>query len=87
MRPCATSPKGAAPTPGETGASRPMTAPLNAYRVTVIEWLTHVATIKAASPENAQARTRQLWADLAEHEMFEFHDSGIDGVVVEEDAP
>lgn len=60
---------------------------LKNYRVVVIEWLSHTAVIEAASPEMAESEARQLWADNAEHEVFRFEDSGIDGVVVEELKP
>ena len=53
------------------------------YRVTVIEWLSHKALIEAESPEQAEAKARNLWADNAEHNVFAFEDSGIDGVMVE----
>jgi hypothetical protein len=32
----------------------------------------------------SKAQARQLWADNAEHEVFSFDDSGIDGIVVDE---
>ena len=57
---------------------------LRAYRVVVLEWLSHSAEIEAASPEDAENLARQLWADNAEHQLFEFESSGLDGVVVEE---
>ena len=62
-----------------------MSAPrLRAYRVVVLEWLSHSAEIEAASPEQAEEVARQLWADNAEHQLFDFEASGLDGVVVEE---
>ncbi len=64
-----------------------MNAPLKSYHVVVIEWLSHKAVIEAASPDQAEAKARQLWADNGEHEVFSFDDSGIDGVVVEEVQP
>jgi len=54
------------------------------WRVTAIEWLSHVALIEAESAEEAEATARQLWVDNAEHEQFSFDDSGLDGFVVEE---
>jgi hypothetical protein len=54
------------------------------WRVTVIEWLSHVAVIEAATSEEAEALARQLWADNGEREVFRFSDSGLDGVVVDE---
>ena len=62
-----------------------MSAP-KLYRVTVIEWLSHKALIEAEGPEQAEAKARQLWADNAEHEVFGFDDSGIEGIVVQRDA-
>jgi hypothetical protein len=43
---------------------------------TVIEWLT--------TRPSAKAEARRLWAENAEHEVFSFDDSGIDGIQVEE---
>lgn len=54
------------------------------YRVVVIEWLTHDAVIEANDAAAAEAEARRLWADNAEHEVFSFDNSGIDGVQVEE---
>ena len=54
------------------------------YRVVVIEWLSHEGFIEAESPEHAEEKARDLWADNCECQVFEFEDSGIDGVVVEE---
>lgn len=53
------------------------------WRVTVIEWLSHVAVIEAATPEEAEALARQLWVENGEHEEFRFSNSGLDGVVVD----
>ncbi len=53
------------------------------YRVTVLEWLSHEAIIEASSPEAAEVEARRLWDENAEHEVFQFEDSGIDGVVVD----
>jgi hypothetical protein len=65
-----------------------MSAPaLKRYRVVVIEWLSHDAVIEAADAIAAEAEARRLWASNAEHELFSFDDSGIDGVQVEEIAP
>jgi len=61
-----------------------MSASLKAYRVVVIEWLSHKAVIDAASEADAEIIARCLWANNAEHQMFRFEDSGIDGVTVEE---
>jgi hypothetical protein len=55
------------------------------WRVTVIEWLSHVAVIEADTAEQAEAEARRLWAENGEHEVFRFSDSGIDGVVVDVD--
>jgi hypothetical protein len=54
------------------------------WRVTVIEWLSHVAVIEADTAEQAEATAQQLWADNAEHDVFRFSDSGLDGIVVDE---
>ncbi len=54
------------------------------WRVTVIEWLSHVATIEAGTAEEAEAKARDIWADNAEQNVFRFSDSGLDGVVVDE---
>ena len=65
-----------------------MIAPtLKRFRVVVIEWLSHDATIEAPDAVAAEAEARRLWADNAEHEVFSFDDSGIDGVHVEELQP
>lgn len=64
-----------------------MTDSNKSYRVTVIEWLSHKAVIEAEGPEQAEAKGRQLWADNAEHAVFAFEDSGIDGVMVDEVRP
>jgi hypothetical protein len=60
------------------------TLPLKRFRVTVIEWLTHKATISAPDAQAAEAETQRLWAENAEHEVFSLDDSGIDGIEVEE---
>lgn len=54
------------------------------YRVTVIEWLTHDAMIEAASTDEAETEARRLWDENAEHEVFSFCASGIDGIVVDD---
>jgi len=54
------------------------------YRVVVIEWLSHKAVIEATGADEAEAKARELWANNAEHQIFKFEDSGIDGVTVEE---
>jgi hypothetical protein len=36
---------------------------------------------------NDGEQARRLWADNAEHEVFSFDDSGIDGIQVEEISP
>jgi hypothetical protein len=62
-----------------------MSAPtLKRFRVVVIEWLAHDAVIEAPDAEAAEAEARRLWDTNAEHELFSFDDSGIDGVQVEE---
>ena len=64
-----------------------MSASLKTYRVTVIEWLSHKAVIEAEGPEQAEVKARELWANNAEHAVFAFEDSGIDGVMVDEARP
>lgn len=56
------------------------------YRVTVVEWLSHVALIEADGPDQAEEKARQLWADNAEYAVFEFEDSGIECILVEAQA-
>jgi len=58
--------------------------PVKRFRVIVIEWLSHDAIIEAPNAAAAEAEARRLWARNAEHEVFSFDDSGIDGVQVEE---
>jgi hypothetical protein len=60
------------------------TFPLKRFHVTVIEWLAHKAVIEATDAAAAEAEARRLWDENAEHQMFSFDDSGIDGVHVEE---
>ena len=57
------------------------------FRVIVIEWLSHDAIIEAPDAQAAEAEARRLWAENAEHEVFSFDDSGIDGIQVEEISP
>jgi hypothetical protein len=61
--------------------------PLKRFRVVVIEWLSHDAIIEAANAQAAEAEARRLWDGNAEHEVFSFDDSGIDGIQVEEVSP
>jgi hypothetical protein len=63
--------------------TRPQPSPRK-WRVTVIEWLSHVAIIEADTAQDAEARAYELWANNAEHEVFRFSDAGIDGVVADE---
>jgi hypothetical protein len=60
---------------------------LKRFRVVVIEWLSHDAIIEAPNAKAAEAEARRLWAENAEHEVFSFDDSGIDGIQVEEVSP
>ena len=53
------------------------------FRVTVIEWLSHSAFIEADDATAAEAEARRLWDENAEHDLFRFEESGIDGVVVD----
>jgi len=65
-----------------------MSAPsLKRYRVVVVEWLSHDATIEAIDAVAAEAEAQRLWASKDEHELFSFDDSGIDGIQVEEVQP
>ena len=57
--------------------------PLRRYRVVAIEWLSHVAIIKAESREEAEAKAQLLWNDQSESESFRFNDSGLDGITAE----
>jgi hypothetical protein len=62
-----------------------MSAPtLKRYRVTVIEWLTHSAIITPTGTSAAEHGARRMWHENAEHDVFRFIESGIDGVQVEE---
>ena len=54
------------------------------YRVVVIEWLSHKAVIEATGAVEAEAKARELWNNNAEHEIFQFEDSGVDGITVDE---
>jgi hypothetical protein len=61
-----------------------MSAPaLKRYRVVVLEWLSHVAVIEAASKEDAEAKGLELW-NKVDVEGFDFDDSGVDGVIADE---
>ena len=57
------------------------------FRVVAIEWLSHRAEIDAVSPEAAEALARELFANNAEHQVFTFEDSGLDGFHIEEVTP
>jgi hypothetical protein len=61
-----------------------MSAPTKRFRVVVIEWLTHDAILEATDATAAEAEARRLWAENAEHQHFQFAESGIDGIQVEE---
>jgi hypothetical protein len=63
------------------------TLPVKRFRVVVIEWLSHDAIIEAPDAAAAEAAARRLWDENAEHEVFSFDDSGIDGIHVEEVSP
>ena len=58
--------------------------PTRRFHVVAIEWLSYWAEIEAASPEEAEAKARELFANNSEHETFAFEDSGLDGFVIEE---
>jgi hypothetical protein len=61
-----------------------MSTPKRRWRVTVIEWLSYKAVIEAATEDDARAEAERLWAQNAEHEIFRFSDSGLDGFSIEE---
>jgi hypothetical protein len=44
-------------------------------------------SIEASNAQAAEAEARRLWTENAEHEVFSFDDSGIDGIQVEEVSP
>jgi len=54
------------------------------FYVTVIEWLSHTGVIEATDAVAAEAEALRLWSEKDECQIFEFDDSGIDGVQVEE---
>jgi hypothetical protein len=58
--------------------------PPRKWRVTVIEWLSHVAVIQAETAKQAEEQARELWAENAEHEVFHFEDSDVDCVIVDD---
>lgn len=60
------------------------TLPNKRFRVTVLEWLSHKAILEAPDAKAAEAEARRLWDENAEHQVFHFEDSGIDGVLVDE---
>ena len=60
------------------------TTSVKRYRVVVIEWLSHKAIIEAASPEEAESEAYRMFADNSDHQVFQFDDSGVDGVTVDE---
>ncbi len=63
-----------------------MSAPdLKRYRVVAIEWMSHLAFIEATTPEDAEIKSRELFATNAEHGEFSFEDSGLDGFQIEEE--
>jgi len=58
--------------------------PPRKWRVTAIEWLSHVASIEADTAEQAEALACELWAKNREHEAFHFEDSDVDCIIVDE---
>jgi hypothetical protein len=61
-----------------------MSAPaLKRYRVVVLEWLSHVAVIEAASQQEAEAKGFELW-NKDDVQSFDFDYSGVDGVTADE---
>jgi hypothetical protein len=57
--------------------------PSRRYRVTVIEWLPHVAIIEATSVEQAEEIALAIRGTDAESERFLFEDGGVSDVTVE----
>ena len=58
--------------------------PSRRYRVTVVEWLSHVAIIEATSAEQAEEAALEIRGTDAEMNRFSFEDSGVSGVIVDE---
>jgi hypothetical protein len=54
------------------------------WRVTALEWLSHVVLIEAPTEDEARDIAQRLWETNSEHEQFRFKDSGLDGFEVEE---
>jgi hypothetical protein len=67
-------------------SQHPTEQPVRRWRVTVNEWLSHVAVIEATVAKEAEAKVREFWAENAEHEIFSFKDAGVDGVLIETDS-
>jgi hypothetical protein len=57
--------------------------PLRKWRVTAIEWLSHVAVIEAETQEQAEAQAEEFWAENGGDGVFRFKDGGLDGFFVE----
>jgi hypothetical protein len=58
------------------------TLPLKRYRV-VVEWLSHVAVIEAASKEEAETKGLDLWIET-DMTAFSFEDQGVESVIADE---
>ncbi len=54
------------------------------YRVTLIEWLSHVAVVEATSAEDAQEKALEIRETEEEGDGFEFEDGGVSDVMCEE---
>jgi hypothetical protein len=53
------------------------------YRVTIIEWISYVGVIEAASSDEAEEMALDIRGTDAENDMFSFKDSGVSDVLVE----
>lgn len=53
------------------------------FRVTVIEWLSHVIILDAPNAETAEDMADTLWSEVG-GDAFRFMDQGLDGFQVEE---
>ncbi len=55
---------------------------LKTYRVVLVEWLSHVAIIRAENAQHARDEALRTWA-ASEDGAFQFEDNGIESVDVE----
>ncbi|MGE0371638.1 MAG: hypothetical protein AB7G40_05520 [Hyphomonadaceae bacterium] len=61
----------------------PLAAGQKRFRVTVLEWLSHVIILDAADANAAEELAGVMWSDLG-GDAFRFSDQGLDGFQVEE---